>query len=112
MFVTPANAGFQFLLSPGPRFRAGDDILLDQPAREFRDTFDLVSYRPQLLVEQHSAELPRLFLKRHLEVLLPEEARVGEAGREDAAIAFDDRCAAVVRGDIRDADERRRETAV
>ena len=82
---------------------------LDQPARQLRHPLDLVGDGAQLLVEDDAAELPRLLLQRHLQVLLPEEAGVGEPRGEHAAVALDDRLAAVVRVDVGDADEGRRQ---
>ena len=56
-------------------------------------------------MEDDVGELPRLLLERDLEVLLPEELRVGQPGGEDAFVAGDDRGAAVGRVDIGGADE-------
>ena len=86
-----------------------DDAFLDQPARQLRDPLDLVGDGAELLVEHDPLELLRLLLERHLQVLLPEEARVGQPRGEHAPVALDDRLAAVVGVDVGDADEVRRE---
>ena len=87
-----------------------NDFLFDQPARQLGDALDLVGDRAELLVEDDPVELLRLLLERNLQVLLPEEARIGEARGEDPAIAFDDRLAAVAGADVGDADEGWRES--
>ena len=82
---------------------------LDQPARELGDALDLVGDGAELLVEDDLVELLRLLVERDLEVLLPEEARVGQPRGEHLLVARDDRRAAVVRLDIGGADEGGRE---
>ena len=56
-------------------------------------------------MENDLIELLRMFIQRYLQILLPEEFGVGEAGGEDALVAGDDRRAAVIGVDIGDADE-------
>jgi len=56
-------------------------------------------------VEGDPLELLRVLGERGLAVLLPEEARVGEARGEDLAVAVDDRRAAVLGRDVGGADE-------
>ena len=80
--------------------------------RELRHPLDLVGDGAELLVEDDLVELLRLLLERDLEVVLPEEAGVGEPGGEHLAVAVDDRLAAVLRLDIGDADEIRRQLAL
>ena len=63
-------------------------------------------------MEDDVGELLRLLFERDLEVVLPEEFRVGEAGGEDLFVTGDDRGAAVACLDIRDADEVRGERAL
>ena len=62
--------------------------LLDQPARQLRHPLDLVGDGAELLVEDDPVELLRLLLERHLDVLLPEEARIGEPRGEHPRIAL------------------------
>ena len=82
-----------------------DDAALHQPARELGDALDLVGNRSELLVEDDAVELLGLLLERDLEVLLPEEAGIGETRGEHPAVALDDCGAAVIRSDVRDAHE-------
>ena len=88
------------------RVSALDNALLHQPARQLRHALDLVGNGTQLLVEGDPRELPRVVLKPRLLVLFPEEARVGKPRGQHLAIARDDRGAAVLRLDVRRADER------
>ncbi len=59
--------------------------LFDQPARQLGHAVDLVGHGAQLLVEGDVRELLGLVLEPRLIVLLPEEARIGQAGGEDLA---------------------------
>ena len=63
-----------------------DDPLLDQPPRQLGHALDLVGDGAELLVEDDLLELLRLLRERDLEVLLPEEARVGQARGEDLSL--------------------------
>ena len=92
--------------------RALDDSLFGQPARELRHALDLVRHRSELFVKADPGELLGLLFERHFQVLLPEEAGVGEPRSKHATVALDDRLAAVLRIHVRDADERRRKPAV
>ena len=85
------------------------DPLLDQPPRQLRDPLDLVGDGAELFVEDDAVELFGLLLERDLEVLLPEEAGVGEARRKHPPVALDDGGTAVPRLDIGNADEGRRQ---
>ena len=58
------------------------------------------------------AQLLRLLLERHLEVLLPEKPRIAQPRREHPPVAFDDRLAAVAGGDVGGAQEGRRQRAI
>ena len=69
------------------------------------DAIDLVGDGAELFVEDDLVELFRLLFQRDFEVVFPEEFGVGEAGREYALVAGDDRAAAVARLDVGDADE-------
>ena len=79
--------------------------MFDQPFCELGDAVDLIGDGAELFVEDDLVELLGLLLQRDLEVLLPEEFGVGEAGGEDSLVAGDDRCAAVGRVYIGGADE-------
>ena len=81
------------------------DPFLDQPARQFRDAFDLVGDGAELLVEGDPRQPLGVLGERLLAVLLPEKARVAEPGCQHLAVAVDDRRAAVARGDVGGADE-------
>src|SRR3546814_2154749 len=65
-----------------------------------------------LFVEDNAVELFGVLLQLRLLVLLPKEARVGQAGGEDFLIACHNRFAAVMRINIGSADEARREFAL
>ena len=63
-------------------------------------------------MEHDLRELARLLVERDAQILLPEEARVGQSGGKHALVARDDAQAAVGRLDVGGADERRGERAV
>src|SRR4051812_45290067 len=105
-FATGALTLVRFAnLSLSPRGRGVYDALFDQPAGQLGDAFDLVGDRSELFVEDDVGELVGLRLERDLQVLLPEEFGVAEAGGEDAFVAGDDRGAAVDGLDVGGADE-------
>ena len=87
------------------RVGAFDDSLFHQPAGELGDAVDLVRDRSQFLMEGDALQLLCVIGKASLAVLFPEEARVGETGGEHLAVARDDRRAAILRFDVRGADE-------
>ena len=105
--VIPANAGTNGggILSVGPGVRRGDNVLLDQPARQLRHPLHLVGDSAQLLVENDPVELRRLLRQRHLEIGVVEESRVRQARGEHLAVALDDLRAAVRRLDVGGADK-------
>jgi hypothetical protein len=101
LWLSPSTAS----RSPSPDGGGFYDALFDQPSGQFRHAVHLVGYRAQLFVEDDLVEFLRLIVERDLQILIPEEARVREAGGEDFLVAFDDGLAAVGRIDVGGADE-------
>ena len=61
--------------------------LARQPARQLLDALDLLEVGAELLLVDDAAEARDAAAQRDLEVLLPEEARVGEAGAQHPLVA-------------------------
>ena len=93
--------------SPSPsRLREGSNYpLLHQPAREFSHAINLVGDAAQFLVESNLCQFLRLIVERNLQILFPEEFRIGQARCQNLFIARNNRRAAVMRVDIRGADK-------
>ena len=86
------------------RVGALHEPLPDQPFGELGDPLDLVGDGAELLVEDDLVELRRLIRERDLEILVPEEFGVRQAGGEHLLVAGDDR-GGIAAVDIGDADE-------
>ena len=82
-----------------------------QLARQRGDAVHLVGNAAQLFLEVDGGKLLRHRLERHLAVIVPEEARIIEPRREDAAITRSNRLAAIGCLDIRHHDKMRRKIA-
>ena len=92
------------------QIRIGAD-LGRQIARQRSDPLNLVGHRAEFLLEVDGLQLLGHGRQRRLAVIVPEEARIIEPGRQDAAIALGNRLAAIGRVYVRHHDEVRREIA-
>ena len=79
---------------------------------ELADPHGLVVNCAELRVEDDLLQFRQAARQRLFAILIPEEARIGEAGAQHALIAVDDCLAAIFRFKVRDHDEARRQLAM
>ena len=82
-----------------------DDPLFNQPARQICDAINLVGDTAQFFVEGNLRQLLGLIVKRDFQILFPEELRVRQTRGQHLLITRNNRCAIVMRVDIRSADK-------